>query len=111
MFKNRFVAVLALALGSYLIISLAHGTYDLWQRAERVKEVQRKRQEEEKRKAELKEKLGYSQSPEFIERQVREKLNLVKPGETIVIIPPFEATQSTTFEALPNWRRWLKLFF
>lgn len=111
MFKNRLISGIILITGFYLIFSISKSTFNLWQKAEAVKEVQKERVEAEKKQKKLKDKLEFTQSQEFIEKQAREKLGLVKPGETVVIVTPLEATQSAIAENLPNWKRWLKLFF
>lgn len=111
MLKSRLITTVILILGFYLIFSLSKSTYDLWRKAETVKEAQEKRLEEERRNKELRKELEFTQSKEFIEEKAREKLGLVKPGETVVIIPPLEATQSAILEALPNWKKWWRLFF
>lgn len=108
---TRLIITLVLALGLYFIFNLSRSTYELWQRAERVKDADQKRILEEKRNHNLKKKLDFVQSPFYIEQEARNKLGLSKPGETMVIIPPSEATQSVVFEALPNWKRWWRLFF
>lgn len=111
MTNNRFLTALIFLLSFYFIFSLSKSTYNLWQKAELVKEAQEKRTKEEKKNTELKKKLQFTQSQEFVEKEAREKLGWTKPGEMIVVIPPFEATQSAIEAALPNWKRWLKLFF
>ena len=111
MFRNRLITTIILISGLYLTFTISKSTYTLWQKAERVKEAQKKMVEAEKRNEELRQKLEFSQSPEFVEREARDKLGLVKPGETVVIIPPFEASQAAVVENLPNWKKWLKLFF
>ena len=66
---------------------------------------------------ELKEKLEQVKNPRFIETQARNKLGLVKEGETLVIIPQekIDAVLGLAKKAeeikLPNWQGWLKLFF
>lgn len=110
-FKSRLITAVILILGFYLTFSLAKGTYNLWQRAERVKEAQEERMEAEKKNRELKEKLEFVQSPKFVEKEAREKLGLAKPGETVVIMTPQEATSSAVEKNLPNWKKWWELFF
>jgi len=59
-----------------------------------------------------------SQNPEFIEKEIRNKLGLVKTGETVVILPDEDtlkklAPQPQNDEETlpdPNWKRWLNLF-
>lgn len=62
--------------------------------------------------AQLKEALVQAETPEFIERQARDKLGLVKPGETVIIMNPTNPTNPTNTENnLPRWKQWLGLFF
>jgi predicted cobalt transporter CbtA len=69
----------------------------------------------EKEHQELLEKKEYYQSEEFVEQEARNRLNLGKPGETVVILPPnvgeTEEITSTPTPELPNWQRWWRLFF
>ena len=60
----------------------------------------------------LQQKLLYVKSDDFIEKQAREKLNLVKNGEYVVLAPkPDEKAQEKPVDEIPNWKKWLKLFF
>jgi cell division protein FtsB len=62
----------------------------------------------------LQNKLTLAQSPEFIEKEAREKLNLGKIGETIVLIEEGEVQAQTKEKekiAMPNWKKWWNLFF
>lgn len=65
---------------------------------------------------ELKKRLAEVQSPDFIEKEVRNKLGLSKKGETVVVIPEDKLKlilgASTSAQIrLPNWLGWLKVFF
>ncbi len=59
-----------------------------------------------------------SQTPEFVEREIRNKLGLVKTGETVVVLPDEETLRKLAPQAQndeeslpdPNWKRWLNLF-
>lgn len=69
-------------------------------------------------KEQLEKELAYRQGSEFIEREARDKLNLLKPGEAVVVLdrqrPKMVGRASTGGEgqsALPNFRQWLQLFF
>ena len=85
------------------------------------KEVEKQRERVVKIEAEnkrIEEEITKAQKPEFIERQVRDKLGLVKEGETVVVVPDEEtlkklAPQIDSQEDYlpdPTWRKWLKLF-
>src|ERR1035437_6005018 len=64
----------------------------------------------------LKQKLTQIQSPEFVERQARDKLGLGKPNETTIIMPDDKlksmlgVSESAQIIKLPNWLGWWKVF-
>lgn len=70
----------------------------------------------EAKNKELKAKLSQIRSPEFIEKEARNKLGLAKPGETVIIIPDekiraiLQATPSAQTR-LSNPLGWWRLFF
>ena len=81
-----------------------------------MSEEMKKRIEELRAKNEdLKKRLEYIESDEFVEKEAREKLNMAKEEETVVILP--EKLEIRDFESgsreenLPNWQQWLRLFF
>lgn len=70
----------------------------------------------EAKNKQLKSKLSQIRSPEFIEKEARNKLGLAKPGETVIIIPDekikaiLQASSSAQIR-LPNPLGWWRLFF
>lgn len=68
--------------------------------------------------AQLQDQILEAQSPDFIEQQIRDKLGLVKPGETIVVLPDADTLRKlapqieSTPQVLPdpNWKKWENLF-
>ncbi len=68
---------------------------------------------------ELENRLERAKSEEFIEQQLRDKLDLAKEGEIVLILPDeetlrkFAADIEEEEEILPdpNWKKWLKLFY
>ena len=71
----------------------------------------------EKSNKELAEKIEFANTPEFIEKEATERLNLTRPGEKIIIM----GDSSTTYEEKENqsvnlsqknenWRLWLSEF-
>jgi len=58
--------------------------------------------------------LAKSQTPEFVEKQAREKLNMAKEGEVVVILPPITPIVSPTPtppDTRANWEKWIGVFF
>jgi len=113
--QNRLIKIIIIVVGIGLIISLSRNIYRLLKAGDQVKLAQQRLEELEKEHQELLEKEEYYQSEEFVEQEARNRLNLGKPGETVVILPPNvgetgEVT-STPAPELPNWKKWLRLFF
>lgn len=71
----------------------------------------------QKKNSELKNQLKDVETIRFIEGEARNKLNLARPNETVVIIPKevvdkvlnSQIEQQTT--QIPNWQGWLNLFW
>ena len=68
----------------------------------------------QKEQENLQNKLDLAQTPEFIEKEARERLNLAKVGETIILVESGD-TQAQIQEKetiiVPNWKKWWHLFF
>jgi cell division protein FtsB/cell division protein DivIC len=85
-------------------------------------QVEAEKQKVEKMQADntkLEEQVAEAQGSDFIEKQIRDKLGLVKPGEAIVVLPdadtlrklaPQETIEEDTLPDL-NWRKWEEMFF
>lgn len=65
----------------------------------------------------LKKRLTEVEKDDYIEAQAREKLNLARPNETVVLIPQEEIEKVTRLYQgekpieSPNWQKWLNLVF
>jgi len=75
-----------------------------------------KLEELEERQSRLKDQLKFAQSPEFIEKEAREKLSMGRENETVLVLPEnledlIGVSQTEQVKPLPNWKRWWKLFF
>lgn len=95
-------------------VGLARSIVDHWQKRTVVSERQEALRLEEARNRELVVKLEEATSAAFIEKEAREKLGLVKEGDTIVLLDKSQApnlNNQTNTENLPNWKKWWKLFF
>lgn len=72
----------------------------------------------ERQKQELEQKVAESESNEFIEKQLRDKLGLAKEGEIVLVLPEEEILKKiapvieTEEDVLPDptWKKWFKLF-
>lgn len=70
----------------------------------------------QKKNSDLKKRLAEVGTTRFIESQARDKLNMSREGETVVIIPQDELNkvlgvwEEKKEEVLPYWQGWVKLF-
>jgi len=113
----------ALGWGTWILIVLL--LVSTIRNVQRVKGIRSQVEKEEQKvakmqaeNAQLEEQIAVAEGTNFIEKQIRNKLGLVKPGEAIVVLPDVEilkkmAPQIVTEEDVlpdPIWRKWLKLF-
>jgi cell division protein FtsB len=116
--RKKLSTLAILIIGVSLIVNLSRDIFRLLKAGDQVRKAEEKLEEQEKEHQELVEKESYFQSPEFIEEEARNKLNMAREEETIVILPPNVEEMSQWMkqegkkeEDLPNWQRWWKLFF
>lgn len=101
----------------FIINDLMHSIYNLWQKHDLTDRARRTLSAEKKKNDELEEQLRDVTQPQFIEKEARDKLFLVKPGEGIVVIEPTVYMQASGSsegkfkDKRPNWRQWWETFF
>lgn len=108
------VIILVAALILISLIKQISESLNISQRLEgQVEEVARLQEENKRLKKRLEEVLEL----EFIEEVARNKLNLSRPNETVVVIPletinqVIASNKELEEPKLPNWQGWLRLFF
>lgn len=114
--KSRIITlgVFLIALG--FVISLTRSVYDLWRRGDVVEERALVRNQLKAENEALKEELENVESSDYIEEQARNKLNLSREGEVIVVLPPFLTSPEPIRNekksgSKPNWQLWRDRFF
>jgi cell division protein FtsB len=99
----------------FVAIGLARSITDHWHKRTIVTERQEALKREEERNRLLISKLQEATSSAFIEKEAREKLGLVKEGDTIVLLDKAQTSELHAQEdrdrSLPNWKKWWNLFF
>lgn len=109
--------VLAIIAAVFIIYNLIIQILDALKSGERLSTGAESLYKLEAKNKELKKRLLQIKSPEFIEKEARNKLGLGKQGETLVIIPDekikevLQASASAKEARLPNWLGWWKVFF
>ncbi len=112
--NSRYMALI-LVIGWLLIFSLARDVWQIRIGFGRIKEANRRLEVEESKNLALKSKLELVLTEEYKEKLIREKLNMQKEGEVLVVMPekePGRRDLSKNPEILPpeaNWIKWWKL--
>ena len=112
--QNRVLRAVVLIFCLVLAVGVVRSVVTIWQKRGIVAQRQAVLRVEEARKAALLQQLQEATSSAFVEKAAREKLGLVKPGETVVIMDqtPHSATGSGTAASdTPSWKQWWQLFF
>jgi cell division protein FtsB len=84
--------------------------------AKSVVEAQKQLEDLKRENEALKKDLRYKSSDKFAEEEIRNKLGMAKPGETVVILPKGDSNLQLTANNqppvdIPNWQKWWNLFF
>ena len=102
------------------ILSIIRSIYGLLGKDDAIGEASKRVEELKQEQAELIELQKSVNSPEFVEKEARDRLGLAKEGEVIVILPSADVLKSVAPpqepledypEQDPIWRRWTKMFF
>lgn len=84
----------------------------MWEKSREIGKEQVKLENLKQENQELKEKLEEVKTPEFVEREARDRLGLVQEGEAVVIMPErIIEEQANQSKELPIWKKWWQLFF
>ncbi len=114
---KKIVFFVFIAFSLFIINDLTHSIYNLWQKRDLIDRARRTLNTEKKKNDEFKRKLKDVAQPQFIEKEARDKLFLVKPGEGIVVVEPtiyMQASGSSAEKLMdrqPNWKQWWEAFF
>lgn len=112
--RVEWYKLLALVIGWLLIFSLAKDVLHIREGFNRIKEANQRLEAEKSKNETLKNKLDLILTDEYKERIIREKLNMQKEGEVVVVMPKnqdrkeaLEATDEAETKA--NWEKWWAL--
>lgn len=95
-----------------IINNLVHSIFEVWQKKDFVSEAEKELGFQKQENQRLKSQVSYSKTQEFIEKEARDKLFMVKKGEQRVLISKGgEELSEQEKTNIPNWKQWLDLFF
>lgn len=124
--RFSLISLTVIILGIGAIAAVSFVSYKEAKRNRQIdEEIEAMRQEAEKirkNNESLKEKITYFETPSFQEGVAKEKLNLQKPDEQVVIVKPSEYYENReenpagnqeekTEENIPNYLKWWNQFF
>ncbi len=102
----------------FIINTLVRSISSLWHKHDLLVNSQKELERQKHENQEMRHKLTIAQSPEFVEKEARNKLFLLKPGESNVLVDEnllkaaSDAAKTRSKEKnKPNWQQWWELFF
>ncbi len=112
----RYKAInwILLILSIILAINIIRTFTDLSRQEGIIKEAEDRLQKVQEEKGTLQKNLAKVESQEFIEQEARNKLNLGREGEVVLILPSVSPLTSPTPippDTSSNWQRWMRMFF
>ena len=110
---KKIIFIVTIIVAIIIINNLARSIYDLWQKKNLIGKAREELIHEKQKNQKLKSQLSYAESREFIEKEARDKLLLVKEGEQQVLIPQglVQKKVKENKDNTPNWKKWWDLFF
>lgn len=95
----------------FLFSSLTKNIFNYQKKLSFYEDFKKDYENEKKRNLSLKTAILKKSGLNEVEKVIRDKLNLSKPEETIVVLPePSPTPIIITPTPLPNWQQWIKVF-
>lgn len=111
----KWYKLIIIGISIILIIGLCGSLADIWSKRDVVGIREEKLIKIKKEHEVLKKKLEETKTSAFIEREARERLGLVQPGETIVLFDKNGQSEivekGDAIPSMPKWKQWWQLFF
>jgi cell division protein FtsB len=115
---NKTLSFCFLIISLLLIVNLFRDVQRLIQAEERIVKTEERLVQVKQENEEFKKEKEYYQSEAFLEEQIRTKLQMAKPGETVLILPETikeekegnEQQNREDEKKRANWQKWLALF-
>ncbi len=112
--RNRYIRGLVLVFLVLVGVGVLRTVYTISQKQGIVAERKAVLEAEEAKNRELTARLEEATSAAFVERIARDKLGLVRAGETVIIMDKSQVlnlNDKGRLQELPSWKQWWELFF
>ena len=109
---KKVVYILVVIFCLLTIQNLIRSIYNLWNKQDLVVKAKNELEREKQESQRLKVQFSYVKSEKFVESEARDKLFMLKPGESGVIVPQdlIKKKKEKREIELANWQRWINLF-
>ena len=115
---RKIITIPALIVGLLIVFQLSRSIISIYGRGGRVGELVAEVAGLEEEKEALEKEQAFRQTPEFVEREARDKLRMVREGERILVLPGGQDEESSKFkvqnskneEIRPNWKKWVEFW-
>jgi cell division protein FtsB len=109
--KSYIKNAIFIFIAATLILSLSKSLFEYKNKLNIYTQYQKETTKLKEERKNLQSGLKKNTDSSYLERQVREKLNLLKPGEKAIIIPQITIIPETTpTPTPPAYRQWINLF-
>jgi cell division protein FtsB len=109
--RYSFVNGILLLLIGFFLINLVRSFFSVAEKGKVLTDAESRLLFVKDQNDRLKREYARTQSPDYIEKQAREKLNLGKDGEYVVLLPPISPIPTVMpTPILENWEKWAKVF-
>lgn len=112
---KRLTFLIVIVVLFFVIVHLVTSIVTLWHKKDLLTQAQEQLHQEKQENVQLHQELVKVNSPQFFDQQARDRLLLMKPGESEVLIDPnlLKATSSAQKGEIkkPYWQQWLDLLF
>jgi cell division protein FtsB len=109
--RKRLLNLVLLILTIVFTIDLIRSYFHLQKSRQAMRDQQQKLDDLTVQNENLQRKLAGTNTADFLEKQVREKLNMGKSGELVIILPTIIPTTFPTLTpVLSNWEKWVEVY-
>lgn len=116
-FSSQIFVVTVAIVAVMVVFEYARAYYQDYQVRQEIAYLEDQAKKMESKKVELLEVLKYVKSDNFVEEKARTELNLVKPGEQVMVVPQIKDRSNrqeneavVRLKNIPNYQKWLNYF-
>lgn len=121
--RSRWFLLIGVILVGYTFFVLGKMVWMNYQRDQEIRNLEKEVQSIERENQKLSDLIAFFQTETFKEKEAREKLGVVKPGEKVLVFPENKETEKNILEEKPqdkteedegkitNYQKWWNFFF